>query len=349
MMNTLIINTANEELFIALKLKGKIFSKSITSSLKHNEVMLTKIDELLKESKITLNQVDNFGVVIGPGSFTGVRVGIATVKAFRDALNKEAKGINNINLLYNLAKKQNPSCEVVAIAGSKDSYFVGRVLFGKLYIYERNLSLDELKEIAKESQVGMYKIDENLNSFKVEMDPNVLFDCFDESEDEKLVPVYYQLSQAENEKIKRAEIQIEETNIADVEKIAEIESDSIKINTINKAGFERMIKDENYKIFSIKLEGEIVGFIALEFTDEVNIYTLAIKKEYRNMGFATKLLNYVMKLAKDDNLSAISLEVSVNNPTAYLLYEKNGFQLRRVRKNYYADGADCLEMVRDIN
>ena len=56
-MNSLIINTANEELYIALKLKSKLFSKSVNSILKHNELMLTKIDEILKEANITLKDL----------------------------------------------------------------------------------------------------------------------------------------------------------------------------------------------------------------------------------------------------------------------------------------------------
>lgn len=344
-MNSLIINTANQELYIALKLKSKLFSKSVNSTLKHNELMLTKIDEILKEANITLKDVNELGVVIGPGSFTGVRVGIATIKAFRDALNIKARGINNLKLLYSLAISQNKNCEVVAINGSKDSYFVARKLFDKLYIYERNLTLSELKNIAKETQIGMYKTDENLNSFKVEIDPNKLFDCFSESTDELLIPVYYQLSQAESEKLKRADVEICEVEENELETIAKIESDSLSVNVIGLNEFKKLFANINYKIFSVKLNAEVVGFVLLELTNEVNIVTIAIKKEFRNLGLATKLVEYTKTFAKEKGIDRLSLEVSVNNPTAYLLYEKLGFKIRRERKNYYEDGSSCLEMV----
>ncbi len=342
--NILIINTANDELYIALKLKSKLFSKSISSNLKHNELMLTKIDEILREAKIELKDVDALGVVVGPGSFTGVRVGISTIKAFRDVLNIEARGINNLELLYNLAVKQNSECEVVAIAGSRDSYFVGRKLFDKLYIYERNLSLNELKNIAKDSPVGMYKTDENLNSFKVEIEPNILMETFEQSADRTLVPVYYQLSQAESEKFKRASVEIREVDSSDLETIAKIESESLSTNIISYNQFKEMFESDNHKIFVVLLNSEITGFIALEITDEINIVSVAIKKEFRNLGLATKLIDHTKIFAKNKGINDLSLEVSVNNPTAYLLYEKCGFKLRRTRKNYYLDGADCLEM-----
>ena len=45
----------------------------------------------------------------------------------------------------------------------------------------------------------------------------------------------------------------------------------------------------------------------------------------------------------------VSLEVSTNNFTAKTLYEKLGYTLRRVRKEYYKDKSDALEMVKIFN
>ena len=93
-MNKLVINTATDELFIVLKKGNEVFSKSISSQMHHNETMLPVLDEMLKENNIDINQIEEFGVIIGPGSFTGIRVGISTVKAFRDSIGATAKGIN---------------------------------------------------------------------------------------------------------------------------------------------------------------------------------------------------------------------------------------------------------------
>ena len=132
-MNTLIINTANENLEIVLKKQDDIFCKILNSSSHHNETMLPAVDEILKQNNLNIKDVDKVGVVIGPGSFTGIRVGIATIKAFRDALNIEAKGINNLDYLFALASKQNKDCKTVAILGSKNSYFVATLVNGMVY------------------------------------------------------------------------------------------------------------------------------------------------------------------------------------------------------------------------
>ena len=166
-MNKLVINTATDELFIVLQKGEELFSKSINSKMHHNETMLPEIDLLLKENNVDIKEIDELGVVIGPGSFTGIRVGISTVKAFRDALNIKAKGINCLQYLYVCSVVRNPEIETVAIAGSKDSYFVAKLIHNELYIYERNLTLEELKKVAEDKPIGMFKQDENLNCFVV--------------------------------------------------------------------------------------------------------------------------------------------------------------------------------------
>ena len=54
------------------------------------------------------------------------------------------------------------------------------------------------------------------------------------------------------------------------------------------------------------------------------------------------------EVMREKAITDISLEVKYDNITAYNLYKKLGFKTRRVRKGYYADGQNCLEMVKTI-
>ena len=347
-MKKLVINTANDELFIVLQTDNEVFSKSINSKMHHNETMLPVIDEMLKEHNIEISEIGEFGVVIGPGSFTGIRVGIATIKAFRDATGGKAKGVNNLKYLFELAKNKNPEVETVAINGSKDSYFVAKFIHGIVYVYERNLTLEELKQTAGNKPIGMFKEDENLNCFVVSQDAEILLNCVDNSTDENLIPVYYQLSQAENEKLKRSEVKIERAIVNDLKDIAELEKNNILVNTMSEKQIETALKDENYIILKAVVEGEIVGFIMLNKSDELNIDSIAVKKDFRNLGIASKLVQNAENIAKESNIETLSLEVAYTNITAYLLYEKLGFTKRRTRKNYYTNGDDAIEMIKNL-
>lgn len=352
-MNRLIVNTANSNLLVQLVKGDEIFVKNELSVKKHNERILTLIEEILNENNITLNNIDEFGVVIGPGSFTGIRVGIATIKAFKDVTGKVAKGVNNLELLYNLAK--NKDINIIAIEGSLNSYFVAENVMGKLFIYNRNLTEEELKDKAKGQVVGCYEIsdrmkDSNINFQELELDYEVVNEVFDRSRDESLVPVYYQLSQAENDKINRANIEVINLTLEDVEKVEELEQllfDDVSIGDTawNKEMLKSMIQNENYIKYVAKIENMIAGYIICEVTDEINISRVAVDLNFQNHGIASKLIDYVFNISKEKDMN-LSLEVCENNIRAYKLYSKLGFITRRIRKNYYKDGSSCLEMVK---
>lgn len=347
-MNKLLINTANDDLFIVLKKGNALFFKRNHSKMHHNETMLPLIDEILKEQDIDVNNINEFGVVIGPGSFTGIRVGVSTIKAFKDSVKVNAKGINNLDYLFKLAKSKNKDVKVVAILGSKDSYFVARDVNGIVYKYEHNLTLEQLKLVAGDSPVGMFKKDENLNCLVVEDNAEIFVECLNKSNDYSLVPVYYQLSQAENEKLKRSEVEIKLATVQDLEEIKEIEQNSIHSNHLTDEDLKKAIGDENYQTYVAKIDNVIAGYIILQISDEINILSVAVKKEYRNLGLATKLIEQSENFAKEKEVINLSLEVAKDNISAYLLYEKLGFKQRRIRKNYYEDGADCIEMVKHV-
>lgn len=348
MKTKLIINTANEELVLSLYHEDKVFYKINSAKMHHNEVMLPLIDELLGENNLKIIDVMEFGVIVGPGSFTGIRVGIATVKAFRDALNAKAKGINNLDYLFKLCKKQNADIDTVAIAGSYNSYFVAKYVNEEIYKYPRNLTLDELKNVAENKIVGMFKEDENLKCFVPSFDAKVLLECYNESEDDNLVPVYYQLSQAESEKLKRGNLSVVSADKEDFAEIKKLEQDNILINTLKEEDIYQSLNGDNYKTFKALYNNKIVGFVITQVTDEVNIVSIVVDKNYRNLGVATKLIKNVEEFTLNSKLNMVSLEVSYKNITAYLLYKKLGFIQRRIRKKYYVDGTDAIEMFKQI-
>ena len=127
-----------------------------------------------------------------------------------------------------------------------------------------------------------------------------------------------------------------------------MEEENIKSNTISQQQIQSYMQDENYTIFKAVIEKEIVGFIILQKTDEINVDSVVVKREFRNLGIASKLILKAEKFAKEKDTDVLSLEVSHKNITAYLLYKKLGFIERRTRKKYYADGSDAIEMFKKI-
>ncbi|XOV78757.1 MAG: tRNA (adenosine(37)-N6)-threonylcarbamoyltransferase complex dimerization subunit type 1 TsaB [Aestuariibacter sp.] len=80
----LVIDTATEACSVAFSLNGTVTSKFAVCPQEHSKRLLPMVDELLKDAKVTINDIDILGVGIGPGSFTGVRIamGMAQGLAF---------------------------------------------------------------------------------------------------------------------------------------------------------------------------------------------------------------------------------------------------------------------------
>lgn len=72
-------------------------------ALKHSVVLMGEIDKALKEADLTPAECDFFAAVTGPGSFTGIRIGISTVKGFAVGAGKPLVSVTAFDLLaYNV-------------------------------------------------------------------------------------------------------------------------------------------------------------------------------------------------------------------------------------------------------
>lgn len=65
----------------------------------HSVLLMDEIDEVLRSVGLTAAEVDYFACVVGPGSFTGIRIGISTVKGLCFALNKNAVALTSFDVL----------------------------------------------------------------------------------------------------------------------------------------------------------------------------------------------------------------------------------------------------------
>lgn len=80
-----------------------ICETTLNNKLTHSQTLMPIIDGVFKMSELTPADIDLFAVCSGPGSFTGLRIGITTVKGLAHAVNKPVVGVNTLEALaYNL-------------------------------------------------------------------------------------------------------------------------------------------------------------------------------------------------------------------------------------------------------
>ena len=98
-MNILAIDTTTKKASVSVKTNNCIYNDSIQNEITHSEKLLPLIDKVLTKSKLTLKDITMLACINGPGSFTGIRIGLSTIKAFSQVQNINIFSINSLELL----------------------------------------------------------------------------------------------------------------------------------------------------------------------------------------------------------------------------------------------------------
>jgi ribosomal-protein-alanine N-acetyltransferase len=92
--------------------------------------------------------------------------------------------------------------------------------------------------------------------------------------------------------------------------------------------------------------GEVLGYVLFwHVVDEIHLLNVAVAPPARRMGVGRALVDEVVAYARQNGASKVLLEVRASNAAALGLYERLGFSRYNVRKRYYPDGEDGVEMM----
>lgn len=102
--NYLAIDTSSRYLTVLAKKGEKVILRHIPDcAMKHSVVLMDEIDLALKQAQLLPEECGFFAAVTGPGSFTGIRIGISCAKGFALALDKPLLGVTSFdNIAYNV-------------------------------------------------------------------------------------------------------------------------------------------------------------------------------------------------------------------------------------------------------
>lgn len=169
-MKVLSIDSATEVATCAILNDDKLIGEICLNYKKqHSVLLMPMIDELLQKTDNTINDIDGFVVSKGPGSFTGLRIGMATIKGLCHGGNKSFVSVSTLDALaFSLAYTEGVICPVLdALRGN---------VYTALYKFENeelvrlsdydNLSFDELLDTLKERNEKITFIGDATYKFK---------------------------------------------------------------------------------------------------------------------------------------------------------------------------------------
>lgn len=139
-------------------------------------------------------------------------------------------------------------------------------------------------------------------------------------------------------------MEIKEMTVSDLDLIAENLSKDFN-DFWNYNVFKSELENENSKYIVAIKNNKIVGYAGFRIVmDIAHINNIVVKKDLRNEGIGTILLQELIKMCTELNMNEVTLEVNEHNSVAINLYKKFGFKQVGLRKKYYHTGDNAIIM-----
>ena len=209
--------------------RSLVASFTLNTGNTHSETLLPSVEAVLKLGGVSADDVDLFAIAEGPGSFTGVRIGAATIKGLAFGRNKPCVGVSTLEALaYNLRGFSGIACPVMNARRSQVYNALFRVEHGKIerLCPDRAISLADLAaELAAYGDTPIYLAGDGydmtraaLGTCNLRETPEELiyqsgysvaacalsaFEAGRHTTDDALVPTYLRLPQAERERLEK--------------------------------------------------------------------------------------------------------------------------------------------------
>lgn len=153
-MKILAVDTATQSCSVAVVSEKTIIAEySVNHKDTHSRFVLGMIDDILKICHLAVKELDGFGVTIGPGSFTGLRIGLSTVKGLALAVGKPVAGISSLEALaYAVSGTKGLICPM--LDARRNEVYTGRYRFRDMTL------INELPPQAVSPDIAVENIDE---------------------------------------------------------------------------------------------------------------------------------------------------------------------------------------------
>jgi len=123
----------------------------------------------------------------------------------------------------------------------------------------------------------------------------------------------------------------------DLDSVLNVEKKSF-ITPWSKLMFLDELENIRARYFVAEVSGIIVGYAGFWIImDEGHITNIAVDPSFRRMKIGSRLLEKIIETARENEVRALTLEVRKSNAAAISMYEKFGFKVEGIRKNYYSD------------
>ncbi|MBR6444764.1 MAG: tRNA (adenosine(37)-N6)-threonylcarbamoyltransferase complex dimerization subunit type 1 TsaB [Firmicutes bacterium] len=363
---------------------GNVSELVSEGELKHLQSLTPMIEKLMKNSG--WDQISDIAVSAGPGSFTGIRIGVTTARALGQALDKPLISVPTLHA-FGADEEADDDTVVCPVFNARRNQIYGGAYRGGAEIVEAGAyDLDEFLSMLRGEKFrfigdGTAVYGEKIDIWATEEGVEVSFSTKDQRASgvarmalrmkndpefytgrtglryDRLEPEYMRKAEAQKkleDKLKAesagkpAGLTLRYASGADIPAMVDIENRSFA-RPNSEDMFRREIEENPDMDYAVaEIDGKMAGFAGLwRVAGEGHINNVAVAPEYRGRGIGAEIIKKLTDDARKMGIKEFTLEVRVSNRTAIGLYEKFGFKKEGIRKGYYQDnGEDALIMWR---
>jgi tRNA threonylcarbamoyl adenosine modification protein YeaZ/ribosomal-protein-alanine acetyltransferase len=326
MSTILAIDTSTDRTSVAIVKDGvSLIELHHDDPLAHGEVL----PKLVKQALEIENEIDSVAIGMGPGPFTGLRVGIAFGQSFALGRNIEWVGVSSLDAI---AVNVGQSDFIVAIDARRQELFWAKYFEGRrvtqpavnVHQVVEELGVTIVRTPPRAVAIAELAISQNLR------EPNYI-----RRPDAYPLPIGI---------IFRAATTMDAVPLYALEKEIYRGEDPWSLAQFK----EEIVAKDRYYIVA-EADGVVIGYAGImPAGDLTDILTMTVAPEFRRKGIAREFLKRLIDWSRNKKAAAVMLEVRIDNAEAIPLYEGNGFRKISERIDYYGPGKTALVMRKEL-
>jgi tRNA threonylcarbamoyladenosine biosynthesis protein TsaB len=309
------------------------------------EALAPMAQETMGLAGVAFKDLTRIAVTTGPGTFTGVRIGLAMARGLGVALNIPVTGINSMAAIACNETASDLPIVVAVDARADEIYFAAYDQSGREITAPVIITLAEAHKLMPSRQIRILgtAADLLLDKQHVRSDAGDLpiaanFVRLATSIPASAMPPEPLYLRPPDVKPQAMKISFSTVGPAAAKLLAELHGESFETRW-SEADFIGMLAVPGTQAIIASSQNNPMGFVLFrKAADEAESLTICTRPAFRHKGHSKLLMQHLQTHLKSENVKSLFIEVAISNHAALALYASSGFEKAGVRKNYYERG-----------
>jgi tRNA threonylcarbamoyl adenosine modification protein YeaZ/ribosomal-protein-alanine acetyltransferase len=349
----LVLDTCFEACSAALydHARGVVVSRFERMERGHAEALGPMVEGLFAEARLKPADLTRVAVTLGPGTFTGLRIGLAYAKGMALALNIPLIGINSLAATAAPHFGSAAHIAVIRKAGGSGLFYWALYRGAQEITAPALASRDEILSALPKQVLVCGSGADAFPAFTLltpDTPDSKLFAAYAAalSPQDVVSPLYLRAPDAKQSVDAKPVVRLATAN--DLAVMADLHQQSFDQGWTAES-FSSALSLPGAGALIVELAGTAYGLVQYHWVaGEAEINTICVSPNHRRLHFGQDLMLALVAHLKKIDSTRLFLEVAATNTAALKLYEGLGFSRMGLRRGYYADGQDAVTMSKDL-